>query len=83
MGESIWYGKRLPAIRELSGIHFDLHEMRDTYASILIQTGVDSSELTLWLGHRSIQTTLDRYAALFPSRRRAALAMANERLRSL
>lgn len=61
-----WYGKRLPKIREACGIHFDLHELRDTYASILIQTNdVTAEMLTLWLGHKSVQTTLNRYGKLF------------------
>jgi len=46
-----WYGKRLPKIRAACGIHFDLHELRDTYASILIATTeISAAELTLWLG---------------------------------
>lgn len=78
-----WYGHRLPAIREACGIDFDLHELRDTYASILIQSGIGEAELTLWLGHRSIQTTLTRYGKLFESRKMRLVELANANLASL
>lgn len=42
-----------------------MHHLRDTYASILIATGeVSVGELTLRMGHSSVQTTLSRYGAL-------------------
>lgn len=81
--ENGWYGKRLPKIREACGIHFDLHELRDTYASILIQSGIGEAELTLWLGHRSIQTTRDRYAKLFDRRKATLVSKANDALKHL
>lgn len=65
LGENGWFGQRLPKIRKACGIHFDLHEMRDTYASLLIHAGVREAELTLWMGHEHLQTTLDRYGRLF------------------
>lgn len=79
-----WYGRRLTKIRTASGIPIrGLHELRDTYASILIQSGIGEAELTLWLGHRSIQTTLDRYGRLFERRKAALVAKANVALGSL
>jgi integrase len=72
---------RMGKVREACGIHFDFHELRDTYASILIQTtGIGEAELTMWLGHRSIQTTLDNYGQLFAKRKASVAALANQAL---
>lgn len=61
-----WHRERLAKIRATSGIDFDLHELRDTYASLLIATQqISVEELTLWLGHSSVQLTLKRYARLY------------------
>lgn len=78
-----WYTDRLPRIREACGINFDLHELRDTYASILIQSGIGEAELTLWLGHTSIQQTLDRYGRLFERRKTLLVEKANAALEAM
>lgn len=79
-----WYTDRLPKIREACGIHFDPHELRDTYASILIQTtGIGEAELTLWLGHRSVELTRQRYARLFDARKTHLVGLANASLHTL
>lgn len=77
-----WYTDHAPGIRAACGIDFDLHELRDTYASILIAADIGEAQLTLWLGHRSIQTTLAKYGKLFESRRTALAARADELLAS-
>jgi integrase len=43
-----------------------LHEGRHTFASILIAAGVNAKALSTYLGHASIQITLDRYGHLMP-----------------
>jgi integrase len=43
-----------------------LHECRHTFASILIAAGVNAKALSTYLGHSSIQITLDRYGHLMP-----------------
>jgi integrase len=75
-----WYRDRCKAIREACGIDFDPHELRDTYASILIAAGIGELELTLWLGHASVETTRRRYARLFESRKATLAGKANELL---
>lgn len=70
-------------IRKACGIHFEMHQLRDTYASILIQSGIGDAELTLWLGHRSTRTTIRRYGKLFEKRKEALASKANELLASL
>lgn len=75
-----WHRERLARIRTASGIHFDLHEMRDTYASLLIATQqISVEELTLWLGHSSVQLTLRRYARLY-DQMKARIASAADHL---
>lgn len=77
-----WYTEVMPAIREASGIDFDVHQLRDTYASILIASGVEIAELTLWLGHTSFNVTLRRYGRLYTQRRAAGHLKANALLES-
>lgn len=66
----------LPALEraELPRVRF--HDLRHTYASLLIQTGEHPKYVQAQLGHASITTTLDRYGHLLPS----AYAHGGERL---
>ena len=43
-----------------------LHDLRHTYASLLIAQGAHPKYIQAQLGHASIQTTLDRYGHLMP-----------------
>jgi integrase len=43
-----------------------LHEARHTYASLMIAAGVNAKALCEFMGHRSIQVTLDLYGHLMP-----------------
>jgi integrase len=49
---------------ELRRIRF--HDLRHTYASLLIAQGAHPKYIQAQLGHASIQTTLDRYGHLLP-----------------
>jgi len=42
------------------------HDLRHTYASLLIAQGAHPKYIQVQLGHASIQTTLDRYGHLMP-----------------
>src|SRR5205823_3271449 len=42
------------------------HDLRHTYASLLIAQGAHPKYIQTQLGHASIQTTLDRYGHLMP-----------------
>jgi len=44
-----------------------MHECRHTFASLMIAAGVNAKALSTFMGHASIQITLDRYGHLFPS----------------
>ena len=42
------------------------HELRHTFASTALAEGVPISEVSRWLGHKSITTTVDLYGHLVP-----------------
>ena len=42
------------------------HDLRHTFASTALAEGVPISEVSRWLGHRSITTTVDLYGHLAP-----------------
>ncbi|MED7922718.1 tyrosine-type recombinase/integrase [Nonomuraea sp. LP-02] len=51
------------------------HDLRHTFASTALASGVPISEVSKWLGHESITTTVDLYGHLVPE----ASARAGER----
>ncbi len=67
------------ARRALPGLQ--MHNLRDTYASLLIATGdVNVGELCLRMGHSSVQTTISRYGGLLDSKRPSFISKADELL---
>ena len=50
-------------------------ELRHTCASIFIAAGVNAKALATYLGHASIQITLDRYGHLMPGNEDEAVAL--------
>lgn len=57
----------------LSGAHF--HTLRHTFATRLIELGVDVKTVSTLLGHSSARTTLDFYAHSLSEQQRAAVAL--------
>lgn len=66
----------LPALERAELPHFRFHDLRHTYASLLIAAGEHPKYVQSQLGHASITTTLDRYGHLLPG----AYAHGGERL---
>lgn len=57
----------------LSGTHF--HTLRHTFATRLLELGVDVKTVSALLGHSSARTTLDFYAHSLSEQQRAAVAL--------
>jgi integrase len=56
--------ERVEALKPLAD--FGLHEARHTFASLMIDAGVNAKALTEYMGHSSITITFDRYGHLMP-----------------
>ncbi len=78
-----WRARNLEDIRKRSGIHVQLHQLRDTYASLLIAAGIEPAELTMWLGHSSMDVTLRHYGRLLHRRKLVLVEKANDLVRDL
>ena len=65
--------RRFPRSLRQAGIaqHVRLHDLRHTYASLLIAQRAHPKYIQVQMGHASIQTTLDRYGHLMPDLHRA------------
>jgi integrase len=51
------------------------HECRHTYTSLMIAAGVNAKALSTYMGHASIQITLDRYGHLMPGNEEEAAGL--------
>jgi integrase len=64
-------GRALDAALERAGIeHVRFHDLRHTYASILISLGCELTYISQQIGHKSPATTLKVYAHLFDGHKR-------------
>ena len=62
-----------PKLVAKSGMRqFQIHDLRHTYASLLIQQGESLAYVKEQLGHHSIRVTVDTYGYLVPGGNRAA-----------
>ena len=64
---------RLAKKLELFGAHF--HTLQHTFATRLLELGVDVKTVSALLGHSSARTTLDFYAHSLSEQQRAAVAL--------
>ena len=58
-----------PAVREVfpERLHrLRYHDLRRSYASLLVEQGAHSKEMAELMGHSSVQITLDRYSHIMP-----------------
>lgn len=61
-----WANKHLNALIKKYGLpHITVHGLRHTYASMLINAGIPIAEVSVQLGHASIDITLRAYTHLF------------------
>ncbi len=52
-----------------------MHECRHTYASLMIDAGVNAKALQTYMGHASISITMDRYGHLMPGNEEEAAGL--------
>lgn len=70
----------MPALERAGVKRVRFHDLRHTFASLLIAQGESVKYVQDQLGHASVQTTLDRYGHLFPDDRRKAAERLEETL---
>lgn len=51
--------------QQATGIKVRMHDLRHTCAALLISAGAHPKEIQMWLGHRSITTTMNIYGHLY------------------
>lgn len=72
-----WYGKsrlgkEFSSLVSLLGYNISFHDLRHTFATYMVASGVDIVTLSHILGHADVSTTLNLYAAPDPSARLVA-----------
>ena len=61
-------------VLEQAGLrHIRIHDLRHTFASLLLQNGESLKYIQEQLGHSSIQITMDTYGHLIPGANRGAV----------
>lgn len=74
--DNLVYRRFKPALRRAELPDFRFHDLRHTYASLMIAAGEHPKAIQQALGHASITTTLDQYGHLLPG----AFAHSGERV---
>jgi len=67
-----------PALKQAGLRRIRIHDLRHTYASLLINQGENLKYVQQQLGHASITTTVDRYGHLMPDAHKNASARLDE-----
>jgi integrase len=60
------------AVREVDVPHIRLHDLRHTWATLALRTGVHPEVVQERLGHATISTTMDTYSHVMPDMQEAA-----------
>lgn len=71
-------GKDFAAFCKMNGFKCTFHDLRHTFATMMIAKGVDVRTVASYLGHASVTMTLDTYADVDPDAKRAAVSKVEE-----
>ncbi len=66
-------GRTHSTVRRTKLTGFRFHDLRHTYAALMVAAGVHPKYLQAQMGHSSIRVTLDLYGHLFPDANRGVL----------
>ena len=72
--------KDFTAFCKMNGFDCSFHDLRHTFATMLIAEGVDVRTVASYLGHASVSMTLDIYADVDPDAKKAAVGKIEEAL---
>jgi len=72
--------KDFTAFCKMNGFDCSFHDLRHTFATMLIAQGVDVRTVASYLGHASVSMTLDIYADVDPDAKKAAVGKIEEAL---
>lgn len=75
--------KDFRVFRDLHGFDCTFHDLRHTFATMLISEGVDIRTVSSYLGHASVSMTLNIYAAVDPEAKLSAVSRIESALRGL
>ena len=76
----MFYRKFLPALRRAGLPRIRFHDLRHTYASLLIAQGEHPKYIQAQMGHSSINVTMDTYGHLLDTVNRAAADRLGEQI---
>lgn len=71
-------GKDFAAFCKMNGFDCTFHDLRHTFATMMIGNGCDVRTVASYLGHASVSMTLDIYADVDPEAKQAALDKVDE-----
>ena len=71
-------GKDFSAFCKMNGFDCTFHDLRHTFATMMIGNGCDVRTVASYLGHASVSMTLDIYADVDPEAKRAAVGKVDE-----
>jgi len=66
-------GKEFAAFCKMNGFDCTFHDLRHTFATMMIGAGTDVRTVASYLGHASVSMTLDIYADVDPDAKKAAV----------
>lgn len=67
-------GKEFAAFCKMNGFDCTLHDLRHTFATMMIASGTDVRTVASYLGHANVAMTLNTYADVDPDAKRAAVS---------